>query len=266
MSANDKSSAESDRFTLRGDEIHVWRVMLDDQQRRLAELHALLSDDERQRAIRFHSAHNRMRFVVARAALRSILSTYLNTSAASIRFRYGDRGKPELHDENGVERPQFNLSHSRGTAVIAIARRRALGIDIEAKTSSVAHDRVAAQFFSAGEKDHLSSLPHEQRRAAFFAYWTLKEAYLKGRGEGVLGRLARFDVALTSSWEARLVTDRDDPMAAEHWSLIPLRVARGFASAIAIRGPLLSSTLRDWRPYDSGCGSERRFRVLAVLA
>lgn len=76
------------------DEVHVWRVSLDETH--ATKLQSLLDEDERQRAARFRFNEHRNRFVIARGALRSILSRYLETEPTALKFSYGDYGKPAL--------------------------------------------------------------------------------------------------------------------------------------------------------------------------
>ena len=252
--AQSVSAAESrgQEIGLRRDEVHMWRVALDQDGSWVSGLHALLSADERQRAVRFRFPPDRERFVVARAALRSVLAGYLRTPAWALHFRYGARGKPALRVGHGCAPPRFNLSHSHGTALIAVARHRELGVDIERVSSQLDHEHLAERFFSARELADLRSLPAQQRRAAFFACWTLKEAYLKGRGDGLSRRLDRFDVAFNPGRPAALVTDRDDPAAPGRWSLVSLQVEPGFSTALAVDGPVPRLTFRDWRPEEVG--------------
>ena len=88
-------------LTLAGAEVHVWRASLDRPASRLEEMWRFLSDDERQRAGRFHLARDRRRFVVRRGVLRSILGFYLGLDPGRVQFRYGPHGKPALSPGSG---------------------------------------------------------------------------------------------------------------------------------------------------------------------
>jgi len=63
-----------------------------------------------------------------------------------------------------------------------------------------------------------------------------KEAYIKARGEGLSYSLQGFDVTLAHKQPVRLLDDRNDPGAAERWSLYPLSPAPGYAAALALEG------------------------------
>src|SRR5207245_3486469 len=84
-------------------------------------------------------------------------------------------------EENSV---QFNGSHSHGLALLAFARGRHLGVDVELIRPEFAVDEIADRYFSPEEAMELRGLPPSLRAEAFFLCWTRKEAYIKARGEG----------------------------------------------------------------------------------
>lgn len=88
----------------------------------------------------------------------------------------GDYGKPYL---KGYEALQFNLSHCEGYLAIALSEKP-IGIDIE-KIRSV-KEGVMKKVLT--EKEFSSAIKDKEPMKAFCSYWTLKESYLKYRGEG----------------------------------------------------------------------------------
>jgi 4'-phosphopantetheinyl transferase len=241
-SAPDKTSWElaPPRPALPGDEVHVWRALLDAPAERVRRLLELLASDERERAARFHFERDRRRFTVARGVLRGILGGYLNTAPAALRFVYGAQGKPALAPEQDAGGLRFNVSHSEGVALFAFARGRELGVDVERVSPRVSCEEIAGHFFSPGEVARLRALPAELREAAFFDCWTRKEAYIKARGEGLSLPLDGFDVSLGPGEPAALVANRLDPAEVARWSLLALAPWPGFAAAVAVEG-------RGWR-------------------
>ncbi|HET9152822.1 MAG TPA: hypothetical protein VFN85_01750 [Solirubrobacterales bacterium] len=116
---------------------------------------AELPPEERERAGRFLSEQAASRWVASRWALRRVLGEYLEVAPAAVGLEIADGGKPRLAGGAG---PQFNLSHSQGLALVAVAGRE-VGIDVE---------RV-----------------RPKRPATFYAAWTRHEARLKCLGSGL---------------------------------------------------------------------------------
>src|ERR1700691_5906923 len=118
-------------LVLCNDEVHVWRAALGHAPSQINSLLDTLSEDEKSRAERFYFQIDRERFIIARAALREVLGVYLKRAAKSLSFCYGSHGKPALARDSGSNPIHFNLSHSNGVAVYAVARDREVGIDLE---------------------------------------------------------------------------------------------------------------------------------------
>jgi 4'-phosphopantetheinyl transferase len=227
-------------------EVHVWRTALDLSEVCLHRLWQALDSEERERANRFHFAKDRDHFIAARGRLRAILSRYLQIQPRDLRFVYGARGKPSLAGQTGGLR--FNLAHSHGLALYAIAEGREVGIDVEFIRPSVAGEGIAERFFSRLEVAALRSLPPTQRQVGFFTCWTRKEAFLKAHGEGLGYGLNQFSVSVAPDEPAALVAIPSDPEAAAHWSLQDLAPGPGYVAALAVERPL--GNLRCWRYLD----------------
>ena len=108
--------------SLSTDEAHVWAVSL---QRRGGEdeMLAMLSPEERGRAERFRVDLPRRQFTVARAALRTLLSRYLNIPATEIILTEDANGKPRLARQRGSTPLHFNVAHSDELALVGRGAR-----------------------------------------------------------------------------------------------------------------------------------------------
>src|SRR6267142_830850 len=100
------------------DQVHVWRVPLHQNPTRTSELKEVLSADERVRANRFHFEKDQIQFIEARAALRLLLSQYLNVRPTELTFSFGEQGKPALANGHSNKGLRFNLSRRDGLALI----------------------------------------------------------------------------------------------------------------------------------------------------
>jgi 4'-phosphopantetheinyl transferase len=218
------------------DEVHVWLLALDQSPSYIQSLTNILSEDEQNRANRFHFKKDHDHFIVARGTLRIILGRYLGIKPEQLRFSYTYYGKPALEKEFEGESLRFNLSHSHGLALLGVTRDREIGVDIEWIRTGMADEQIAERFFSDKEVALLRGLPRELQDEAFFNCWTRKEAYIKARGEGLSMPLAIFDVSLVPGEPAALLETRKDPLECARWSMRELITAPDFAAAIAVEG------------------------------
>jgi 4'-phosphopantetheinyl transferase len=226
-------------ISLGEDEIHVWRVYFDCERDVFHRFEAILTPDEKDRANRFFFERDRSAFVATRAVLRRLLGRYLGDAPAHLLFGYGSLGKPFLRAGPIKSDIQFNVSHSQGLALLAFARGRELGVDVELVRPDFASEEIAERYFSPAEVAELRGLSPELRAEGFFNCWTRKESYIKARGEGLHIPLDSFDVSLTPGQPERLQSaDRS------LWSLRTLRPAPRYVGALVGQGQ--SWQLRCW--------------------
>ena len=219
--------------TLGADEVHLWRANLDDHA--AGSLRSLLSPDEISRADRFHFSKDRNHYTVARALLRRLLGSYVNTSAAELRFSYAEKGKPFLADSE-LGRVNFNLAHSHEMAVYAFSLDRELGVDLEFIRADFGGEKIAERFFSPHEVDVLKTVSAELKNEAFFNCWTRKEAYIKARGEGLSLPLDQFDVSLAPGEAAALLRNHKEPGETTRWSMQSVAMPDGYVAALVAEG------------------------------
>ena len=106
-------------------QIHLWLAWLGEitDSRLLAEYRSLLSEEERQRQMRFHFERDRHRYLVTRAMVRTVLSKYADVAPRDWRFAANDYGKPSIAAEHTEARGiEFNLSHTDGLVVLGVTR------------------------------------------------------------------------------------------------------------------------------------------------
>ncbi len=217
-------------------EVHIWLAALEQPEHIVQRLAGLLAGDELLRAQRFYFERDRRRFIVARGALRSILSRYLDIAPAQVQFSYGPRGKPALAAACDDGRLRFNVSHSQELALCAVTRDREVGVDIEFMRPLDDAESIATHFFSAREQAALRSLPAHLKHQGFFNCWTRKEAYIKAIGEGLYQALDAFDVSLAPGEPAQLLAVLGKPEEAQRWTFQALQPPAGYAAALAVEG------------------------------
>jgi len=231
---------------LGADEAHVWRASLDQPAELIAKLAPLLSQDEYQRAERFHRPIDRRRFTAGRGILRKILSTYLGLAPDEVQFVYNKYGKPLISNDQKRGALSFNLSHSNGMALYAVAWRRRVGIDIEYVREDFATLEVAERFFSKDELEALKAAPIDRRVEAFFNCWSRKESYIKAIGMGVSYPLDGFTVSLTHDVAPSLLKVDAGAAEAARWKMYELDAVEGYAAALIVENPPVSISRFQW--------------------
>lgn len=246
MNISDVAFQVETRMQLREDEIHLWRVDLAAVGKAEEKWGPILSADEHERASRFLRAQDRQYFTATRALLRTILASYVHAKPKELVFGYSDKNKPFLdshhldsrqsdsrHSAGGVE---FNVSHSGASALLAFARGRAIGVDVEQLRDNFDHEAIARRFFSEQEQHQLAALAPSERYKGFFRCWTRKEAYVKAQGTGLSLPLHQFDVSLKPGDVNALLATRPDGTEATHWSLREVPASDGYVAALCVRG------------------------------
>jgi 4'-phosphopantetheinyl transferase len=200
----------------------------------LQRMMAMLSAEERAVAAGFESLERRRAYVAAHAVLRVILAGIAGVAPNELVFRYGRRGKPEL--ASPVEDLQFNMSHSRDMVLVAVARGRRVGVDIEHIDEPGDVRRIAARFLSPRDRDAIEQLPADRQRDAFLRCWTRKEAYMKARGDGISRPLDDFEVTAGADASRANLRSAANPNETDAWELADVAAPRGFMAAIAVEG------------------------------
>ncbi len=183
--------------------VEVWRADLGAP---AGELLELLSPEERARAARIVREEDRERWMRARAVLRALLGSHLESDPRGLRFQTGAHGKPALP---GSEL-SFNVSHSGGIAVYALARGASVGVDIE-----VLHRRprnelaLAERAFPSAVARRLRALDPAARHTEFLREWVRHEAALKCLGVGLSATSAAAERRRADLWIAKLHLDPD---------------------------------------------------------
>jgi len=225
-------------LSLEENDVHVWYATPDALRKDafLSSGDGLLSPDEVDRQQRFSSKAARLLHRTGRVLVRTTLSRYEDVSPSAWIFRAGPNGRPEIAAPSTSAPLRFNLSHTDGMAVCAVARHLAVGIDVESLKRPCRCEQIARRFFPGTEIRDIESLPPEARQKRFLEFWTLREAFLKAGGWGLslpLNKIAftiRPDKTVAALFDPTL---GEDP-AQWQFRLIPL--PPGHTAALAVKG------------------------------
>lgn len=102
----------------------------------------------------------------------------LSVLDAPIHFRFGDKGKPYLVENNDI---WFNISHCREAIVTAVSNRE-VGVDAEGRRRY--SDHLLERCYSEQERQSVHDSADSENE--FARIWTRKEAFFKWTGTGIL--------------------------------------------------------------------------------
>jgi 4'-phosphopantetheinyl transferase len=219
-------------------------IDLDQPDAAVAGLTPTLDDHEQRAAAARATALVRRRYVVAHGALREVLGAALGRDPAAIRFdrrcrHCGDplHGKPAVVDADC----SFSLSHSGPLAVVAIATGGAeVGVDVEMRRDRRHLDRLAARVFTAEPLAEWRALPSGARLDAFLRAWTIKEAFGKATGLGLVRP------------PAEPVPREGRPVPPEGWTLVNPTPTPGAVVGLAVEGAAELDPVATWVPGQQG--------------
>lgn len=211
-------------------EVRVWIVPLDAISTHNERFASVLTPDEQIRADRYKVEKARVQFVTGRGLLRRLLGDCLGVAARAVPIAYTGAGKPVL--ATGAGDLHFNVTHTDGLALIAIARRQ-VGIDVERERIVSDPEGLVGRYFSATERESYRALPTAIQTSAFFRGWTSKEAVLKSVGLSV-AHLDEFDVELHPERPAALLAARHPALTSNSLQLSAFEPASGYIAALAI--------------------------------
>lgn len=222
---------------LGGGQIDVWLVSLYGISGDLKLAYQqLLSEPERAKWKRFVAEHAQLQYLVSRALVRRTLSRYAEVPECAWEFETNRYGRPHVSQPPAARAILFNLSNTTGLVACAVARDCDIGIDVENVTRALDIDALAPAVFAPAELADVRQSRSGDRRERFFSYWTLKEAYIKGRGMGLSLPLDAFWFDLNGSSPRLNITDRC-PDIPERWRFHQYTPTPQHRMAVAVAAP-----------------------------
>ncbi|WP_319562176.1 4'-phosphopantetheinyl transferase superfamily protein [Marispirochaeta sp.] len=156
---------------------------------------ALLPPATRTRLAGLKYAEDLSRSLTAYSLLYHHLADFYDVSLESIVVEDGLHGKPELKVPGGV---CFNCAHAEQWCVCAISAYP-VGVDIERYTPVV--DASLYVCLHSREFGYIQKIPEDRQNREFLNLWTMKEAYLKALGCGLLREPSTFAVICSDQGE-----------------------------------------------------------------
>lgn len=227
--------------------IDLWLISLDKLDPEIrATCRAYLGESELRQWQRFVLQTPADLFLVSRCLLRHALSSYAPVPEHAWQFRRNAYGRPYVAAPAAYRDLRFNLSHTSGLVALALRKDGAIGVDVENTTREVDARGLAKRFFAPAEARAVMAVERAQQHERFFAYWTLKEAYIKARGMGLSLPLESFWFELDAPTPRLRCTPQcaDQPEGwwfghfrptARHWAALAVATPAGTEPVVRMR-------------------------------
>ncbi|GGM08912.1 MULTISPECIES: 4'-phosphopantetheinyl transferase family protein [Micromonospora] len=232
----------------------IWHIGLDVEPEVVRLVTELLDADERRRAAGMRDPVAGMRYVLAHAAVRTVLGGYLGTCGYTLHWARGPNGKPYF--DGRWRRWQWSLSRSGGHALLAVCLTDPVGVDLEQIRDGDPVPALATRFLPAEEAAAVLGQPDPAgRHAAYHRLLSRKEACVKASGgrflEGLrLGVLMSGDAATGGVAAGPGQVTGTGALAGQRWMLRDLPAPPGYVAALATTGTRLGRLRMfewDWR-------------------
>lgn len=207
-----------------GEEVHLWITSPQDYYSESGDgvYEALLGADERRHYEELAQPDHRREYLIGRVFLREVIAAYSGGAAAELEFESNASGKPRLKATPATTPLSFNFSHGADLMACAVTRLGEVGVDVETISQDRGMVEVADHYFSSIELAGLEALGAVDQQSQFFRIWTLKEAYIKARGEGHSQALDSFSFYCPDPGTIRLVAQGEKVDGWSFWSLQPV--------------------------------------------
>jgi phosphopantetheinyl transferase len=185
-----------------------------------ADLEALLSRDELNKAMSWDDPLELRHFLFRRGFQRVFLKTFL-------KFVGPPQNLELVHQQDRptvcLSAPGCRLSFSSsGQASLAAASGNFdVGVDIERVRPIENAAALARRFFTEGEARVIEALPTDLQEMAFLRRWTAKEAGLKAIGKGIVSGLNTFVIGHDGGIHGPQQDENICPWALEYIDIVP---------------------------------------------
>jgi 4'-phosphopantetheinyl transferase len=216
-------------------ETHLWLAFYDEitEQSLHSAYRELLNPAEKEQESRFYFARDRRRYLITRALARTVLSRYAPIHPKEWVFSANAYGRPEIVNAQARDAGlSFNISHTHSLIALGVAKRRALGVDVENFRAREVSLDIADRFFAPQEVAALAATPPRQQQYRFFEYWTFKEAYIKARGMGLSLPLDKFSFHYPNDRAVEIAIDPELGDEARRWQFWQFRPRPEYLVAI----------------------------------
>ena len=233
-------------------EVHVWYCLTDEEfvSSRLDVLESLISEEELSKYRSIKHQKSQQSYLVAHAMLRSVLSGYVDRPVLDWQFVRGEHGKPALFLSDGLPDIRFNLTHTDGLTACVVSLPGDCGIDVERHDTVHSFEAVSQRMFADEECRFLAD--HDFDPAMFYRLWTLREAYVKALGLGLVGSTKDFYFQFDRDLGSARLVHQAVAGESERWSFRLFEPVPGYQLSVALEAPLETSVSLSGFSFDCG--------------
>ncbi|MFJ6569140.1 4'-phosphopantetheinyl transferase family protein [Streptomyces sp. NPDC091292] len=172
----------------------------------------------------------RTRFAASRVLLKFAAAAALGVPPESVELGYGLTGRPCLRGYDGVH---LSLSHTDDLLLVGLATDGAIGVDAERSDRVLYGSGLGRHMCTPYETERIEAMPVAERNAAMLRLWTLKEAYSKAIGLGMLFRFTDFGFSPDEA-PTDLLRPDGTPGTVGAWAFHTLSFARHYTLGVAV--------------------------------
>jgi 4'-phosphopantetheinyl transferase len=204
--------------------VDIWKIKIFSEKRLLNLFLQMFNKEETEKALRYRSEEDKLRYIFGRGALRFLLGKYLNKFPNTIQFALGADKKPLLNKNSG-DNMHFNISHSGDFVLIAISNSE-VGVDIEKISPDFSYKEILQSNFSKEEIDFIQNSLHAIE--SFYLLWTRKESLVKATSKGLIDNLNLISVL------DGLFNDGDEILdSPDSWDIHSFKIEENYLGSIA---------------------------------
>ncbi len=226
-------------------DVHIWTARFTGRIEDIVAFEGVLSESEKVVADSFCFERHRLRYIFSHAAMRSILSRYLDRPPEELQFSQNSFGKPFLMGA-GTEALDFNMSHSGDVVAVGVTRRRLIGVDVEMLRTIEDFAEIARLNFTPSEYAFIKNSSAGNQQRAFFSLWARKEAVIKAIGKGLSIPLNTFDTSIAPGDERQRLSIPVDGPEIGLWRLADLSVGAGYVGAVVVEQAITRLMYMTW--------------------
>lgn len=169
-----------------------------------SEYYEIMEDDRKNKIDRIKQEDKKLQSLAAGILIQHIRKTEKENSMIIV-----DKYNKPSFEDNKIK---FNVSHSSGYAVAAVSNYE-IGIDTEdvkrKNKFTMKERRIVNSCFAPKEQKYIYDIGTEQGKLErFFRVWTIKEAYVKMEGTGMIRPFYTFEVDFEEK-SPRIIADKE---------------------------------------------------------